>query len=270
MDPNYHYMICGDAELYFKDYNQGNCFTRLQNVSDELNTFLGEPKGTQISIANVVKRVVTYIKEKGLNDNNTIHADSSLLALLNPSAILGDGVKLTFLNLPTCLRNHVSEISPNTIGPKQIICGNITYKFYNVGTPISEAFYTYSSPDSEPDTNTYNYIEFVLNLGEDTKHFEVRGGTHTFRVVRVLKEMAEYTSIKFRSVECCGEVADITIDRYKAIADLTKKTLEDPTSEKLAHLKEKIAFFEGVKIEEVMTPFSKEHGYWDTVCDNHD
>jgi hypothetical protein len=262
MDPNYHYMICGDAELYFKDYNQGNCFTRLQNVSDELNTFLGEPKGTQISIANVVKRVVTYIKEKGLNDSNTIHADSSLLALLNPSAILGDGVKLTFLNLPTCLRKHLSEISPNTIGPKQIICGNITYKFYNIGTPISEAFYTYSSPDSEPDTNTDNYIEFVLNLGENTQHFELRNGT-TFRVVRVLKEMAEYTSIK-----CCS-VGEVTVDRYKAITDLTKKTLEDPTPENLAYLKEKIAFFEGVKIEEVMTPFSKEHGYWDTVCDYH-
>lgn len=246
MDPNYHYMVCGDAELYFKDYNQGNCFTRLQNVSDELNTFLGEPKGTQISIANVVKRVVTYIKENGLNDSNTIHADSYLLALLNPYAILGDGVKLTFLNLTTCLRKHVSEISPNTNGPNEIICGNITYKFYDVRIPISEAFYTTSSPD----TNTDNYIEFILNLGENAKYFELRGGT-TFRVVRVLKEMAEYTSIK-----CCS-VGEVTIDRYKAIADLTKKTLEDPTPENLAYLKEKIAFFEGVKIEEVMTPFSK-------------
>lgn len=260
MDPNYHYMICGDAQLYSKEYSQGNCFTRPQNVSDELNTFLGEPKGTQISIANVVKRVVARIKEKGLLEKHIIHADSSLLALLNPSVILGEGETLTVLNLPTCLRKHLSEIPPNTTLLTEILGENLTNKSYNIRSPISEAFYTYSSPDSEPDTNTDKYIEFILNLGEDAKHFELGDGT-TFRIVRVLKEMAEYSSVKFRSVECCGEVADVTIDRCKAIADLTKKTLEDPTPENLAYLKEKIAFFESIKIEEVMTPFSHEHEY---------
>jgi hypothetical protein len=266
MDPNYHYIVCGDGELYFKDIIRGTCFTRLQNVSDELNTFLGEPKGAQISYANVVKRVVAYIKEKGLLEKSIIHADSSLLALLNPSVILGEDETLTVLNLPKCLRNHVSEISPKSI--PDLIREHLTNKFYDVRRAISEVFYTYSSPDSEPDRNTDKYIEFVLNLGDNAQHFEVRGGTGTFRIVRVLKEMADYTSVAERpckgSYEGCEGFAkkeNVTINRDKAIADLTKKTLEDPTSEKLAYLKMKIAFFETVTIEEVMTPFSSEHEY---------
>ena len=269
MDPNYHYIVCGDGDLYLKQ--RKSPFTDPRVVSDEMNTFLGKPKGSRSSITDVLKGVLSYIKEKNLKEKNVIHPDSALLTLLNLSVILGEGETLTFFNLTRCVRNHVSEISPPPAMAyfTDMYDTHLTNKIYDIRKPItgvcpfSEVFYTYSSPDSEPETNTDKYIEFVLNLGEDAQHFEVRGGTGTFRIVRVLKEMAEYMSVAEKPCkgcyEGCAKKEDVTINRDKAIADLTKKTLEDPTPEKLAYLKMKIAFFETVKIEEVATPFSSEH-----------
>jgi chromatin remodeling complex protein RSC6 len=77
-----------------------------QNVSDDLNAFLGQPKGTQISRANVTMRVTAYAKEHSLMNKHAINADAALLKLLNPSANLAAGETLTIFTLQKCLRNH--------------------------------------------------------------------------------------------------------------------------------------------------------------------
>jgi hypothetical protein len=124
---------------------------------------------------------------------------------------------------------------------------------------ISVAFHTYSSLETRwtnYEANTDKFIEYVLNIGENAKYIEVFGGG--FRIVRVPKELADYTSLKYHSAGCCGEDRELVVemDRSKAIIDITKKTLEDPTHYKLTHLKERIALFENAQIEEVKTAFS--------------
>lgn len=131
----------------------------------------------------------------------------------------------------------------------------------NVYEPIDSAFYTYRTPDTQwndYDANTDKFIDYVLKIdAEKAKHISTLGGE--FSIVRVPKELEEYTYLAERSYGCCGGDIEtyVKIDRNKAIIDLTKKTLEDPTPEKLSHLKEKIAFFENVQIETVKTLFSK-------------
>lgn len=83
-----------------------------QNVSEDLNVFLGQPKGTQISRANVTKRVTTYAKEHNLMNKHAINADATLLKLLNPSANLAEGETLTIFTLQKCLRNHYIKAVP--------------------------------------------------------------------------------------------------------------------------------------------------------------
>jgi chromatin remodeling complex protein RSC6 len=83
-----------------------------QNVSDDLNSFLGQPKGTQISRANVTKRVTSYAKEHNLMNKHAINADAALLKLLNPAANLAAGETLTIFTLQKCLRNHYIKAAP--------------------------------------------------------------------------------------------------------------------------------------------------------------
>ena len=77
-----------------------------QNVSDALNKFLGNPPGTQISRAEVTKRVAAYAKEHKLMNKHAINADAALTLLLNPAGNLKEGESLSIFNLQTCLRNH--------------------------------------------------------------------------------------------------------------------------------------------------------------------
>ena len=77
-----------------------------QNVSDALNKFLGNPAGTQISRAEVTKRVAAYAKEHKLMNKHAINADAALTLLLNPAGNLKEGESLSIFNLQTCLRNH--------------------------------------------------------------------------------------------------------------------------------------------------------------------
>lgn len=77
-----------------------------QNVSDALNKFLGNPVGTQISRAEVTKRVAAYAKEHKLMNKHAINADAALTLLLNPAGNLKEGESLSIFNLQTCLRNH--------------------------------------------------------------------------------------------------------------------------------------------------------------------
>ena len=148
--------------------------------------------------------------------------------------------------------------------------------------PIECAFRVYDNTKSYMcyEANMDKYIDYVLKLdAEKAKHLYVIG--RDFHIVRVPKEMADYTRLRVRSAGCCGSEDEtyVEVNRSKAIIDLTKKMLEDlenakhfkdshsssartdPTPEKLAHLKEKIAFFETVKVEEVKTPFSRHSEY---------
>jgi chromatin remodeling complex protein RSC6 len=77
-------------------------FTKPVAVTEELNAFLGNPKGTQISRASVTKGVMTYARSHSLLDKQTINADASLRKLLS----LKEGDVLTILNLQKFLRNH--------------------------------------------------------------------------------------------------------------------------------------------------------------------
>lgn len=125
---------------------------------------------------------------------------------------------------------------------------------------VAETFHVYDTTKSYTcyEANTDKFIEYVLTLdAEKARHLFVIG--RDFRIVRVPKELADYTHQACRSSGCCGEFREyyVEIDKSKAIIDLTKKTLEDPTPEKLAHLKDRIAFYESVKLEEVHTPVSK-------------
>lgn len=140
--------------------------------------------------------------------------------------------------------------------------------------PIDCAFRVYDTtkPYMCYEANTDKYIDYVLKLdAEKAKHLYVIG--HDFHIVRVPKELADYTHLRSRSVGCCGHDSElyVEIDRSKAIIDLTKKTLENPTPEKIEHLKQKIAFFESVKVEEVKTLFSKhsDHDDGDDCYGNH-
>jgi chromatin remodeling complex protein RSC6 len=77
-------------------------FTKPVQVTDELNSFLGNAKGTQISRASVTKGVMAYARSHSLLDKQTINADASLRKLLS----LKEGDVLTILNLQKYLRNH--------------------------------------------------------------------------------------------------------------------------------------------------------------------
>jgi hypothetical protein len=77
-------------------------FTKPVAVTDELNAFLGNAKGTQISRASVTKGVMTYARSHSLLDKQTINADAPLRKLLS----LKEGDVLTILNLQKFLRNH--------------------------------------------------------------------------------------------------------------------------------------------------------------------
>lgn len=86
-------------------------FTKPVAVTDELNSFLGNAKGTQISRASVTKGVMTYARSKSLLDKQTINADAPLRKLLS----LQEGDVLTILNLQKFLRNHYVKAPVATV-----------------------------------------------------------------------------------------------------------------------------------------------------------
>ena len=77
-----------------------------QDVSDELNTFLGNPKGTQISRADVTRAVTGYAKEHKLMEGHNIKTDAPLAQLLKPSVYLQEGQVLSIFTLQKCLVQH--------------------------------------------------------------------------------------------------------------------------------------------------------------------
>lgn len=83
-------------------------FTKPVKITDELCSFLGKPKGTEISRSAVTKGVMAYAKANGLMDKQTINADASLRKLLT----LSETDKLTILNLQKYLGRHYVKSTP--------------------------------------------------------------------------------------------------------------------------------------------------------------
>jgi hypothetical protein len=83
-------------------------FTKPVKITDELCSFLGNPKGTEISRSAVTKGVMAYAKAHGLMDKQTIKADASLRKLLT----LSETDNLTILNLQKYLGRHYIKATP--------------------------------------------------------------------------------------------------------------------------------------------------------------
>jgi len=77
-------------------------FKKPVQISDELCTFLGKPKGTLMSRSDVTSAVCTYAKTKGLMNKQVINADASLRKLLK----ITEKDELMILNLQRFLKQH--------------------------------------------------------------------------------------------------------------------------------------------------------------------
>lgn len=71
-------------------------------LSDDLCSFLGKPKGSEMSRSNVTKAVTTYIKEKNLKNKHDITPDAPLRKLLG----VPSDQQLTYFNLQKYLNKH--------------------------------------------------------------------------------------------------------------------------------------------------------------------
>ena len=79
-----------------------------QNVTEELCSFLGHPKGTKISRSNVTKQVSNYIREHNLKDKHDITPDAPLSKLLQvPTSEV-----LTYFTLQRYLNKHYVKVAP--------------------------------------------------------------------------------------------------------------------------------------------------------------
>ena len=80
-------------------------FTQPTKISDDLATFLGLDKGSEIPRTEVTKKINSYIKEHNLQwekNKRHIKPDKKLGGLLN----VGKGEELTYFNLQTYLKPH--------------------------------------------------------------------------------------------------------------------------------------------------------------------
>jgi hypothetical protein len=77
-------------------------FTRPVQVSDDLCTFFGKPKGTLMTRSEVTSAVCAYAKSKGLMDKQVIKADAPLRKLLK----ITEKDELKILNLQSYLKDH--------------------------------------------------------------------------------------------------------------------------------------------------------------------
>jgi upstream activation factor subunit UAF30 len=106
---------------------KSNGFNKPQNVTPELQKFLGLATGEQISRSQVTKRLNLYVAERGLKNGQLINLDDVLKALLNPP----EGEQVTFLNLQKFISPHYIK-EPKVVKPKE-------KKPVAVAEPIAEA-----------------------------------------------------------------------------------------------------------------------------------
>ena len=80
-------------------------FVKPTKISDELATFLGKAKGSEMARTEVSKEINNYIRSKQLQDKENgrkIHPDAQLTKLLN----IGKGEELTYFNLQRYMKHH--------------------------------------------------------------------------------------------------------------------------------------------------------------------
>lgn len=85
-------------------------FVKPTLISDELATFLGKPKGSELARTDVSKEINSYIRENKLQDpknGRNINADAKLAKLLK----LGKEDKLTYFNLQRFMKHHFPKTS---------------------------------------------------------------------------------------------------------------------------------------------------------------
>jgi chromatin remodeling complex protein RSC6 len=85
-------------------------FVKPTLISDELATFLGKGKGTQMARTEVTREINAYIRANQLQDKTNgrrINADSSLASLLK----LNSGEELTYFNLQRYMSPHFAKSS---------------------------------------------------------------------------------------------------------------------------------------------------------------
>jgi hypothetical protein len=82
-------------------------------LTEELNTFLGNPKGTQMSRSAVTKAITKYIKDNDLKNKHDINPDAKLRTLLS----VDESIQLSYFNLQRYLNRHYVKAVPAAVVP---------------------------------------------------------------------------------------------------------------------------------------------------------
>ena len=86
-------------------------FVKPTRISDELASFLGKEKGTQMARTEVTREINTYIRAHKLQDKDNgrkINPDSKLASLLK----LNKTDELTYFNLQKYMSPHFAKATP--------------------------------------------------------------------------------------------------------------------------------------------------------------
>jgi len=75
-------------------------------LTEELNTFLGNPKGTQMSRSAVTKAITKYVKDNNLKNKHDINPDAPLRKLL----AVDESIQLSYFNLQRYLNKHYVKV----------------------------------------------------------------------------------------------------------------------------------------------------------------
>jgi upstream activation factor subunit UAF30 len=86
-------------------------FVKPTKISDELASFLGKEKGTEMARTEVTRDINKYIRTNNLQDKENgrkINPDAKLLKLLK----LKKGDELTYFNLQKYMAGHFAKSTP--------------------------------------------------------------------------------------------------------------------------------------------------------------
>lgn len=79
-------------------------------LTDELNVFLGNPKGTQMTRSAVTKAITAYVKQHNLKNKHDINPDAKLRKLLD----VDEKTQLSYFNLQRYLNKHYVKVPKAT------------------------------------------------------------------------------------------------------------------------------------------------------------
>lgn len=92
-------------------------FVKPTLISNELATFLGKPKGTEMARTDVTREINAYVREHSLQDKDNgrkINPDAKLNKLLK----IKDGEELTYFNLQRYMSPHFAKASDKAASDK--------------------------------------------------------------------------------------------------------------------------------------------------------